>query len=86
MIAVSSRETPEAIASFRERFGVRYPVALDPTGEFRRLFNVQRTPTYFVLDPGRVTRFQGHLATPDQFLTELGTALGSGGGRPVVHR
>jgi hypothetical protein len=73
VLAVSLREKPEAVARFRERFGVRYPLALDPTGRLSRPFNIQAVPTYFILDRGRVVRFQGHQATADEWVARIGS-------------
>jgi peroxiredoxin len=34
----------------KKRFGMRYPVLLDPTGEVGRLYGAKRTPHLFVID------------------------------------
>jgi len=74
---VSLRETPEAVARFVRRFGVNYPVALDPTGRMSRPFNIQAVPTYFILDAGRVVRFQGHQATAERLVADVTSLMGS---------
>jgi peroxiredoxin len=76
VMMVSIKETPEAVARFKERFGVKYPLAIDTTGQMMRPYNIQGVPSFYVLDKARVARFQGHQDNANGFLNKVNAALG----------
>lgn len=60
ILATSLGEPEAKVVRFRERFAVKYPLALDPQRKLQRPFNIQGVPTYFILDAARKVRYQGH--------------------------
>jgi len=50
ILAVSFDDTFEAIASFRDEFGLTFPLALDDTGEINDAYGIQTRPSSFLLD------------------------------------
>ena len=47
--------------SVRERYGMRYPVLLDPSGEVGRAYRARTTPHLFVIDSAGVLVYRGAL-------------------------
>ena len=43
----------------RTRFGIDYPILLDPTGSIGQLYGAQRTPHMYVIDPSGVLVYRG---------------------------
>ena len=50
IVAVAFNDTFEAIASFRDEFGLSFPLALDETGELNDAYGIQTRPSSFLLD------------------------------------
>lgn len=50
ILAVSFDDTFEAIATFRDEFGLTFPLALDDTGEINDAYGIQTRPSSFLLD------------------------------------
>ena len=50
ILAVSFDDTFEAIANFRNEFGLTFPLALDDTGEINDAYGIQTRPSSFLLD------------------------------------
>ncbi len=50
ILAVAFDDTYEAIASFRDEFGLTFPLALDETGEINDTYGIQTRPSSFLLD------------------------------------
>lgn len=73
---VSIKETPAAVERFKQRFGVKFPLAIDTTGAMMRPYNIQGVPSHYVLDRARVARSQGHEDTAAGFLNKINAALG----------
>ena len=42
-----------------KRFGIQYPVLLDPTGQVGRLYGASRTPEMIIIDPSGTLRYRG---------------------------
>lgn len=71
LLAVGVRDTLAVVERFRDRFGVKYPLAIDPDGKLSRPYNIQEVPTYFIVDGQRVVRFVGHEETAAQLKAKL---------------
>ena len=55
LVAISVDEDPEAVAAFRARTGVSFPIALDPSQEVSRLYQTQGYPESLLVDKqGRI--------------------------------
>ena len=50
IVAIAFNDTFEAIASFRDEFGLSFPLALDETGELNDAYGIQTRPSSFLLD------------------------------------
>lgn len=50
ILAIAFNDTFEAIASFRDEFGLSFPLALDETGELNDAYGIQTRPSSFLLD------------------------------------
>ena len=50
ILAVAFNDTFEAIADFRDEFGLSFPLALDATGEINDAYGIQTRPSSFLLD------------------------------------
>lgn len=50
ILAVAFNDTFEAIAGFRDEFGLGFPLALDETGEVNDAYGIQTRPSSFLLD------------------------------------
>lgn len=50
ILAVAFNDTFEAIADFRDEFGLGFPLALDATGEINDAYGIQTRPSSFLLD------------------------------------
>lgn len=71
LVCVSLREAEAAVRKFIPKYGVEYPLNFDTAATLQRPFNLQAVPSYFILDRGRVVRFQGHQFTADDILQKL---------------
>jgi peroxiredoxin len=70
----------DANRSARERFGMRYPVLLDESGQVGRAYQAKRTPHLFVIDAQGVLVYRGAIDnSPD------GEGTSPSGGRLVNH-
>ncbi len=49
----------EANARFKKRFGIDYPILLDPTGQVGRMYEAKRTPHMFIIDTKGVLVYDG---------------------------
>lgn len=76
ILATSLGEPAEKVLRFRERFAVKYPLALDPQRKLQRPFNIQGVPTYFILDAQRKVRAQGHAESAEKMMQQIQAALG----------
>ena len=50
IVAIAFNDTFEAIASFRDEFGLSFPLALDEIGELNDAYGIQTRPSSFLLD------------------------------------
>lgn len=75
MVAVGIQSSEAEVKRFAERFGAKYPLAADPKGLLGRPYNVQVVPTYFILDPHRVVKFEGNDATAESFITNVNSLV-----------
>ena len=71
MVAVGLRQSAPALKAFQQRFGVQYPLAGDSTRQVEGPYNILAVPSFFVMDKGRVVKFEGHEATADELVNNL---------------
>jgi peroxiredoxin len=66
-IAINSnyQDTPARVAKHVKEFGISFPVLKDVGNQVADQFGARRTPEAFILDGGRVVRYQGRI--DDQF-------------------
>jgi peroxiredoxin len=76
LLAVALRDAPATVTSFRDRFAVKYPLAVDREGKLSRPYNIQEVPTVFILDAARTVRYVVHEETVAQLLQKVQTVLG----------
>lgn len=50
LVAVSVDESPDEVAAFRDRLGVSFPIALDPSQEVSRSYQTQGFPESLLVD------------------------------------
>jgi peroxiredoxin len=49
-------DTPEAVADFRQHYGLTFPILLDASGEVNRSYRITALPTTFFIDPQGMIR------------------------------
>ncbi len=64
-VNANRHDTPRAIAEHAQKHKLPFPVLRDPGNKVADQFGAERTPEAFVLDAGRVIRYQGRI--DDQF-------------------
>lgn len=50
IIAVNIQETDVAVRSFRDRYGLTFPIPIDKTGQVRQAYGIKPIPTTFLID------------------------------------
>ena len=50
ILAIAYNDTEEAMADFRDEYGLRFPLALDESGEINDAYGVQTRPSSYLLD------------------------------------
>ncbi len=58
-INTTANTTAEENNNWIRKYGLKYPILLDPKGEVARLYDAKRTPHMFVIDREGVLRYQG---------------------------
>jgi peroxiredoxin len=76
IISAGLGDTLALVNRFAERFGVKYPLAVDTDRKLQRPFNIQGVPTYFILDAERKVRYQGHTETAAKLIEQIQSLLG----------
>lgn len=64
VLAVSSFEDPRVVAAAAKEREYPFPVAADPAGELRRLYNVEVTPTMLFIAPGGKVEYRTSGVSP----------------------
>ena len=66
VLGVDMAESPNVVAAFVERFGIRFPIPLDRDGRVATQYRVRAIPTSFFVDREGVVRsvFTGPMNTP----------------------
>ena len=76
ILAVAFNDTFEAIASFRDEFGLTFPLALDETGAVNDAYGIQTRPSSFLLDrDGLILTRHFGLITESQLQEMLNQAI-----------
>jgi len=76
ILAVSFNDTFEAMATFRDEFGLTFPLALDDTGEINDLYGIQTRPSSFLIDAdGTILMRHFGMMTETQIQEMLAEAL-----------
>ena len=50
LVAISVDDEPEVVERFRERLGISFPIALDPSQEVARLYQTRGFPESLLVD------------------------------------
>lgn len=75
ILATSLGDSEAKTIRFRDRFAVKYPLALDLNGDLQRPFNIVGVPTYFILDKNRTIRYQGNAESYEVMNAQLQKVL-----------
>src|SRR3989338_2171433 len=56
IVGVNLQENKDAISSFTSKFGITFPILLDPNAQVKEMYNVFTQPvTYFIDETGKIT-------------------------------
>lgn len=78
--------TPEASKKWKEKYGVEYPILMDPEGEVGEKYEAKTTPHMYVIDKEGILRYkgaidddpQGRSESPTNYVVEAVGALQEG--------
>lgn len=79
IVGINLNERNEAVANYRDEFGVPYPLVMDPEGEILDIYTPIGLPTSWFIDPqGVVSYVHAGAMTIDQIEDAFAEAQGSG--------
>lgn len=61
LIAINAMDDPDEARDYLARYALNYPTAEDPEGEVAALYDIDQTPTVFLIDKRGVIRYQHFL-------------------------
>jgi len=67
VLSIDMEESPQAVAQFRDVYGLTFPIAIDPQGSVNPAYAIRGLPTSWLVDKKGVLRYiwTGRINTPD---------------------